>query len=70
MTVSGTCTQDLGMKHVVAKFVLRLQLPEQKEHRAAVANDLLQTASNEPDFLKKVIVYNVLISGRDARRAV
>ena len=38
-----------------AKFVLWLLLPEQKDHRAAVANDLIQTATNEPDFLKKVI---------------
>ena len=37
------------------KFVLWLLLPEQKEHRAAVANDLIQTATNEADFLKKVI---------------
>ena len=43
------------MKHVVAKFVLWLLLTEQEEHRAAVANDLIQTATNEPDFLKKVI---------------
>ena len=48
-------TQDLGVKCVVAKFVLRLLLPEQKEHRAAVANDLIQTATSEPDFLQKVI---------------
>ena len=32
-----------------------LLLPEQKEHLAAVANDLIQTATNEPDFLKKLI---------------
>ena len=31
------------------------QLPEQKERCAAVANDLIQTTTNEPDFLKKVI---------------
>ena len=43
------------MKHVMAKFVLQLLLPEQKEHCAAVANDLIQTTTNEPDFLKKVI---------------
>ena len=42
------------MKYVVAKFILQLLLPEQKEHRTAVANDLIQTATNEPDFLKKV----------------
>ena len=45
--------QDLGMKCVVAKFVPWLLLPEQKEHHVAVANDLIQTATNEPDFLKK-----------------
>ena len=41
-TVSEILTQDLGMKPVVAKFVPRLLLPEQKEHHAAVANDLIQ----------------------------
>ena len=47
--------QNLAMKHVVVKFIPRLLLPEQKEHCAAVANDLIQTATNEPDFLKKVV---------------
>ena len=39
----------------MAIFIPRLLLPEQKDHCAAVANDLTQTATNEPDFLKKVI---------------
>ena len=43
------------MKCVMTKFVLWLLLPEQKEHCAVGANDLIQTTSNEPDFLKKVI---------------
>ena len=43
------------MKRVMAKFIPWLLLPAQKEHRAAVANDLIQTATNELDFLKKVI---------------
>ena len=47
--------QDLGMKCIVEKFIPWLLLPEQKEHCAAVANDLIQIATNEPDFLKKVI---------------
>ena len=47
--------QDLGMKRVMAEFILQLLLPEQKEHGAAVAIDLIPTATNEPDFLKKVI---------------
>ena len=54
-TVSEILTQDLSMKHVVAKFVLQLLLLDQKEHRVVVVNDLIQTATNEPDFLKKVI---------------
>ena len=47
--------QDLGTKLVMAKFGLWLLLADQKEHRAAVANDLIQTATNEPDFLKETI---------------
>ena len=54
-TVSEILTQNLGMKYDVAKFVPWLLQPEQKEHRAAVANDLSQTATDEPDFLKKVL---------------
>ena len=43
------------MKCVTAKFTPLLLLPQQTEHCAAVAKDLIQTATNEPDFLKKVI---------------
>ena len=53
--VSKILTQDLGMKRVVAKFLPQLPLPEQKEHHAVVANDLIQIPPNEPDFLKKAI---------------
>ena len=53
-TVSKILMQDLGMKHVVAKFVLRLLLPEQEEHCAAFADDLIQMDTNEPDFLKVI----------------
>lgn len=54
-TVSQILTQDLGLKRVTAKFVPQLLLPEQKGHRAAAAGGLTQTASNEPDLLKKVV---------------
>ena len=46
-TLFKILTQDLGMKGVMATFVLWLLLPEQKEHHAAVANDLIQTTTNE-----------------------
>ena len=42
--------QDLGM----GKSLQWPLLPEQTEHWAAVANDLIQTAINEPDFLKMI----------------
>ena len=48
------------MKRVVAKFVWRLVLSEQKEHRAAIANDLILTATSEPDFPKKVVTRDEL----------
>ena len=53
-TVSKILTQEFGMKHVMTKFILRLLLPQQVEHRAAVADDLIQTATSELDFLWKV----------------
>ena len=34
--LSKILTQDLGMKHVMTKFIPWFLLPEQKEHRAAV----------------------------------
>ena len=54
-TVSEILMQDLGMKYVMAKFIPWLLLVKQKEYLALVANALSQTATNEPDFLKKVI---------------
>lgn len=51
-TVSVIVTKDLGIKCIVAKSVLHLLLPEQNEHSAAVANGLLQIATNEPDIFK------------------
>ena len=53
------------MKHVVAKFVLWLLLPEQKEYRALVANDLIQTATNEPDFLQVITGAESWVYGYD-----
>ena len=46
--------QDLGMKRVVAKSLPQLLLPEQKEHRAAAANYLIQPTANELDVLKVI----------------
>ena len=53
--VSEILTRCLGTKRVMAKFIPWLLLTEQKEQCAAVASNLIQTTTKEPDFLKKVI---------------
>ena len=53
--VSEILMQGLGMRCIMAEFVPWLLLPEQKEHRGTVVKDMIQTATNEADFLKKVI---------------
>ena len=58
-TVSQILMRDLGMKCIMAKFISQLLLPEQKEHCAS-CYDLIQTATNEQDFLKKVITRDEL----------
>ena len=61
-TVSEILMEYFDMKHVMAKFVPQLLLPEQKEHRAAVANDLIQSTTNEPDFLKFITLKGTELS--------
>lgn len=53
--MSETLTQDLGGKRVVAKFAPWLLRPQQQERRAAVAGDLFQTVTDEPDFLTDTV---------------
>ena len=54
-TVSEIVMQDLGMKHVVAKYVAQLLLPEQKEHHIAGANDAGRTVgSSKMPILKRI----------------
>ena len=53
--MSQSLTQGLGMKCVMGHLGPWLLLLEQKEYCAAVANDLIQTTTNEADLLKKVI---------------
>ena len=54
-TVAKILMQDLGMKWcAMAKFIPQLLLLEQKKHHASVANDLIQTINDEPDFLKVI----------------
>ena len=53
-TVSEILTEDLDKKCVAAKFVPRLLSKGQKEFRAEVAQDTLETANRGPDFPKSL----------------
>ena len=46
---------DLNMHRVAVKFVPKLLSPEQKDLRFEVAQDLLDTANTDPEFLNTVI---------------
>jgi AraC-like DNA-binding protein len=58
----GTCqailTQDLGMRHMLAKLVPRLLTQDQTEHRATACRELLQRAKNDTTFLPSMITGN------------
>ncbi|PNF26463.1 hypothetical protein B7P43_G15372 [Cryptotermes secundus] len=49
-------TEDLGMRRVAAKFVPKLLSPEQQQLRLEVAQDMLECANRDPEFLKTVII--------------
>jgi hypothetical protein len=51
--VSQISTEDPGKNRRAAKFVPRPA--SRQEFRAAVAQDVIETANNDPDFLKNVI---------------
>jgi hypothetical protein len=53
--VSEILMEDLGKKYVAAKFVPQLLSKEQKEFRAEVAQDMLETTNKDPDFPKNII---------------
>jgi hypothetical protein len=54
-TVQTILTCDLNMHRVAAKFVPRLLTPKQKEHRAAICQELRQRAVDVPSFMSRVI---------------
>lgn len=45
-----------GMKHVLAKFLPKLLNFNEKCSRVCIAQELLNNANDDPDFLKKVII--------------
>ena len=48
-------TQNLGMRKICAKMVLRLLKEGQKERRVQVCQDILEQLETEPNLLKRVV---------------
>ncbi|XP_011137516.2 uncharacterized protein LOC105182065 isoform X2 [Harpegnathos saltator] len=55
-SVHSIVTEDLGMRRVSAKFVPKLLTMEQKQLRLEIAQDMLDNANSDPNFLKTVII--------------
>jgi [histone H3]-lysine36 N-dimethyltransferase SETMAR len=54
-SVDTILKDDLAMRRVSAKFVPKLLTMEQKQLRVEVAQDMLNTATSDPDFMNTVI---------------
>ncbi|XP_070388807.1 protein GVQW3-like [Dermacentor albipictus] len=48
-------TEDLAMKTVAAKLVPKLVTVEQKQVRVEVSQDMLDSATSDPDFMNTII---------------
>ncbi|UYV76531.1 hypothetical protein LAZ67_14001018 [Cordylochernes scorpioides] len=55
----GSChsifINDLGMRRVAAKFVPKLLNCDQKQHRMNIANEMLDSVRDDPNFLQRFI---------------
>ncbi|UYV65031.1 hypothetical protein LAZ67_3002872 [Cordylochernes scorpioides] len=55
----GSChsifINDFGMRRVAAKFVSKLLNCDQKQHRMNIANEMLDSARDDPNLLQRVI---------------
>ncbi|XP_049309339.1 protein GVQW3-like [Bactrocera dorsalis] len=57
---NGSChsifINDLGMRRVAEKFVLKLLNCDQKQHRMNIANEILNSVRDDPNLLQRVII--------------
>jgi hypothetical protein len=54
-SIQSILTEDLGMKHISAKFVPKLLTLQQEEIHLAVATDLLQCVDQDANFMRTII---------------
>ena len=54
-SVHTILTEDLAMRRVSAKFVPKLLVEQQKQQRLDIAQDMLNCANSDSDFMKTII---------------
>ena len=54
-SVHSILTEDLNLRRVSAKFVLKLLTEQQKELRKEISEDMLDLANHEPEFIRTII---------------
>ncbi|XP_068250275.1 protein GVQW3-like [Palaemon carinicauda] len=55
-SVHTILTEDLAMRQVSAKFVPKLLVEHQKQLRLEIAQDMLDYANSDSDFMKTIII--------------
>ena len=53
--VHSILTEDLCMRRVLAKFIPKLLMEQQKELHGEIAQDMLDCANNDLEFMKTII---------------
>ena len=54
-SVHSILTEDLDLRRVSPKFVLKLLTEQQKELRKEISEDMLDLANHDPQFIKTII---------------
>ena len=54
-SVHSILTEDLRMRRVLAKFVPKLLMEEQKELQKEICKDMLDCTNHDPEFMKTII---------------
>ena len=55
-SVHSILTEDLNLRRVSAKFVLKLLTEQQKELRKEISEDMLNLANLDPEYIKTIII--------------
>ena len=64
-SVHSTLTEDLNLRRVSAKFVLKLLTEQQKVVRKEISEDMFDLANHDPEFKTTITGYETFVYGYD-----